>query len=580
MENKSQDKRTYKDLTEFLKKRQDLFQNMKGNLEILSYELLNFGRNLLPNYLVKKKNDKILESLKTLIEAQVKNIKVQFCPFFENDLLSFTNEINLYCILKYDDFVKDFDLNETNQECNRLITEKNVFTSAKNTKKTDKIIDNLKNSIFEDLNNNYYCTKNKSSEVSKQLLKSHKYLGNSRLTCNALKEEISDIQTTKNDIVKEKSVKTPFYNSLSTKTEVFNASNTKKNFTNNLKFESVNLNESNYPAQIKHLHAKKSVKTEDSNFRNNKLFRFAKIPSIENLSLTNSNQSKNKNDHMAKIASIAKITNENQNINVFSDVDNKDIGNKNDRFKNANINEEKQSTNTNIFNISKCMDFNQEEIEKYFDLLYEKLIEIISSNDIAIEGSIVYLKKLKTPMITFIEKSSNIKICIQVLDRSDLYILKYINDGVLIFRDVRIFFNIVFYMLYIRDMTGLMRGKMTPELLFHIIFHFFKLHPILQTKKIRIDKNLGILMLDFFQYFGNNFPLYFSQIDCVKISYTRKENVSANICVFNSVYSYVLGEQCRNMELICEFFQHAFNVMQTVINNSKKGEFVFLDLWI
>ncbi|EJW01424.1 hypothetical protein EDEG_03957 [Edhazardia aedis USNM 41457] len=136
------------------------------------------------------------------------------------------------------------------------------------------------------------------------------------------------------------------------------------------------------------------------------------------------------------------------------------------------------------------------------------------------------------------------------------------------------------YFLKTRNLHDSRYGGLCSYAQFLMILNFCMLHPILQCKRIDPLKNLGVIMLDMFQYYGLDYPYDGVTIDNNRIKYVKQQMGSAIISIQDPIdENHDVGDNCSTMYTIKEVFQHAYKIMLNTLRGEIDPNKSILSLW-
>ncbi|ORD97789.1 TRF5 [Hepatospora eriocheir] len=218
---------------------------------------------------------------------------------------------------------------------------------------------------------------------------------------------------------------------------------------------------------------------------------------------------------------------------------------------------------------------NKQEINE----LLKKITNIITKYDIAKNGHVIHAKNAKVPILRMVDKRFNIKIDICVGQEVGMKAGDFIkkkckeHDGldhmILIFK----------YFMKKRRLSDGMNGGLVGYAQFILLLDFFQTHPMIQTNRISVKENLGVLFMDFFQYYSR-FPFEGAIIDTNKRKYIY--NNTSKTCIRDPIYEDILTNtagSCQSIGLIKECFYFSYRIMCGAINEKSQSK-CLSDLWI
>ncbi|EPR77778.1 Topoisomerase 1 [Spraguea lophii 42_110] len=190
--------------------------------------------------------------------------------------------------------------------------------------------------------------------------------------------------------------------------------------------------------------------------------------------------------------------------------------------------------------------------------------------------NIIHLSKARIPILRCIESKFGFRIDISVnhngLKHSE-YILKAINK----YPIIKPFCMLLKNFLYIRGLTDSKRGGLCAYGQFLMILNFLELHPVIQSTEMDPFKNLGVLFMDFFQYYGFDF---FYDNSMITLNHYKKNKSKNMLSIEDPTSGKDVGTNCFNMFVIKEVFQHAYKVMNSILSSKIDKHLKILSCWM
>ncbi|TBU21026.1 putative poly(A) polymerase [Hamiltosporidium tvaerminnensis] len=266
-------------------------------------------------------------------------------------------------------------------------------------------------------------------------------------------------------------------------------------------------------------------------------------------------------------------------------------------------------------------DSNQKKEE---NILLKKICLILQNTEFIEPISIIHLNKARIPIIKCRDILYKIRFDISINNMSQS---RYVHTALQKKPYLHNFCLVLKYFLFKRDMSQTRRGGLCSYAQFLLLNHFFNLHPLIQLKTVNPLLNMGVLFMDFFQYFGIDFKYdrsvmishkgYYNRIEennteyrdegkgeyisdnkgynrsDNKGYYNRSDNNNTN---FNKFYdksfdaclniedpddpSYNVGHGCSTIQSVKEVFNHCYRIMSVILSGEVDSNKCVLSVWV
>ncbi|KAI5151353.1 non-canonical poly(A) RNA polymerase PAPD5/7 [Enteropsectra breve] len=275
----------------------------------------------------------------------------------------------------------------------------------------------------------------------------------------------------------------------------------------------------------------------------------------------------------------------NTNYGIDNNTNNIDINNSNDNTNNHIDNTNSNNNHMdNINNIDYNIDNKVGKREEYQDskgvanAYLSRIHDIIMEADIS-TGQILHIKKAKTPILKLKDKKHkiNIDISINKVDgiETAAYITKILKD-----RPYMEYFVIILkYFLKRRGLADTLSGGICSYGQFLLILSFVQLHPLIQNGNIDVAENLGVLLIDFFQYYGIDFPFERSAI-CVASKSFRSQKEAPLYIEDPIVPGNNVAAGCSSLNMLREVFVYSYRIVTAAIAQKVDINRSIADLWL
>lgn len=195
---------------------------------------------------------------------------------------------------------------------------------------------------------------------------------------------------------------------------------------------------------------------------------------------------------------------------------------------------------------------------------------------------IIHISKARVPILKCRDKCFGYEFDIIVNKVDALKQSKYIHEKIIQFPYLRPICIILKYFLKIRNLNDSSTGGLCSYAQFLLVLHFIQLHPLLQQKNL-IDpmKNIGALFMDFFQFYGFDYPYEGVTHGIKDFIYKRQSMSNAIISIEDPVnVNHDVGDNCSNMHAIKDVFVHAYRVMAVALGERVDYRSSLMCLWI
>lgn len=204
----------------------------------------------------------------------------------------------------------------------------------------------------------------------------------------------------------------------------------------------------------------------------------------------------------------------------------------------------------------------------------EKIIEAAGHA----RGRLIHIRKARTPILKLTDRRSGCRVDISINKLDGIQTAEYVAAQLEARPYLRYFVVILKYFLKRRNLSDTSTGGLCSYAQFLMILDFVQLHPLIQNGNIDVAGSIGVLFLDFFQYFGIDFPFERSTI-CVARGYAP--NRDGNVCIDDPV---VPGNNvacgCTSIRLIREVFHYSYKVMSAALSSKVDPRKGVVELWI
>lgn len=195
------------------------------------------------------------------------------------------------------------------------------------------------------------------------------------------------------------------------------------------------------------------------------------------------------------------------------------------------------------------------------------------------KGPIIHIKKARTPILKCMDRETGSKIDISVNKGDGIQAAEFILDQLALRPDMKYFLILLKHFLKRRRLSDTANGGLCAYAQFLMVLSFFQLHPLIQNENISIRKNLGVLFLDFFQFYGVDFPFEKTTISVKEQKYSPNKGSYINIEDPISADNNVAGG-CTSIGIIKDLFAYSYKIMSAAISQKIDPRKSVVSLWI
>ncbi|KAF9761482.1 Non-canonical poly(A) RNA polymerase PAPD5 [Nosema granulosis] len=214
--------------------------------------------------------------------------------------------------------------------------------------------------------------------------------------------------------------------------------------------------------------------------------------------------------------------------------------------------------------------FKNDNTEINTQVVLRNIKGILINQEIANRSSMMFIKGAKVPVLKFTDATFGYKFDISVNNTSGINAVGFIKEVVEEKPFVKVFFLVLKYFMVCRGLGDAASGGLNSYSQFLLMYNFLQLHPLMQCRAIDPIENIGVLFIEFFQYYGFDFQ-YHNVTVCVK-NVQYKRNWVGRCCIVDPTDSDTnTGSNCRNIRSITKVLQYAYRTMVYSIKNYKEG---------
>lgn len=200
------------------------------------------------------------------------------------------------------------------------------------------------------------------------------------------------------------------------------------------------------------------------------------------------------------------------------------------------------------------------------------------ANNKIINSNYLNITNTKIPIIRCFDCSLGLRIDISNGNNKGYKHLLYIREILNKHSYIKIYALILKKFIKQRNLHNVRKGGLCSYAQFLMLYHFLMMHPLIQTNKIDPVKNIGVIFMDFFQFYGKIFN-YRTSLDIANLCYVRNEQKESLSIIDPLDVNNDVGIKCTSYYIIKDVFYNAFNIMKNCLFYCK-GSYQLTDLWI
>lgn len=192
----------------------------------------------------------------------------------------------------------------------------------------------------------------------------------------------------------------------------------------------------------------------------------------------------------------------------------------------------------------------------------------IEEKEMAAGTSLVHASQARTPFVSYKEKRYGYTVNITVEAHKTVKLLSFMEDE--ISKRGEGVTKMALVVAYILRGRGLFKvhGGMDLHSLFLMVIFFFRTHPLLQCRSIDPVDNLGVLLMDFFQFFGRDFDQDRVALDVKSGKFVPKPQACrAALCVQGPAGRENVSEELHQYLTIKGLFYHLYRGMLILLRD-------------
>ncbi|KAI4292119.1 non-canonical poly(A) RNA polymerase PAPD5/7 [Pancytospora philotis] len=193
-------------------------------------------------------------------------------------------------------------------------------------------------------------------------------------------------------------------------------------------------------------------------------------------------------------------------------------------------------------------------------------------------NGVLHIRKARTPILKLVDKEFGLNVDISINKVDGIDTAEYIKKKLVERPSLRVFAVLLKYFLKSRGLSDAASGGLCSYAQFLMIMNFMGMHPLVQNGNIDVERNIAVLFMDFFLYFGVDFPYERSAIAVEGAPYRLNRDsgfyIDDPVSAGNNVAS-----GCLCLKSIRDIFQYSYKVMAAALSSCQDAKKGFVHLW-
>lgn len=208
--------------------------------------------------------------------------------------------------------------------------------------------------------------------------------------------------------------------------------------------------------------------------------------------------------------------------------------------------------------------------------IFSEIKKVLHSLDLVDSDSIIFAERYDNPYIKCRDEINVIGFQFFIDDIERINRDDFISTQIEKVPNTKHIFVLLKYLLKIRRLDSPYNG-LKPYYLYLMILHFSLLHPL--SKSIRVEENLGPIMMDFLQYYGIVYPFDRAAFKFNQVSFVQNVRDRIGLSFVDPITNKKGGEDCRIMHLVRDAFSHCYKIMNLLLSQKLRDSKTISVLW-
>lgn len=197
----------------------------------------------------------------------------------------------------------------------------------------------------------------------------------------------------------------------------------------------------------------------------------------------------------------------------------------------------------------------------------------------AARGGVMHIRKARTPILKLTDRLLGLRVDISANKTDGIEAAEFVKQRIAECPSLAVLAVLIKYFLKRRGLSDAANGGLCSYAQFLLVLNFAAMHPLIQNGNIAIEQNLGALLMDFFLYFGVDFPYERSAIHAGGCVY--RLNRSGGLCIDDPIHpGNNVASGCSCIRAIRDVFQHSYKIMAAALASKAAASKGFVHLWL
>lgn len=204
-----------------------------------------------------------------------------------------------------------------------------------------------------------------------------------------------------------------------------------------------------------------------------------------------------------------------------------------------------------------------------------KLARLLIHGGICHYSTVKVISRARIPIVKIVDKTTNYKVDLSFNTASGIETIEVIKSMLIRQPAMKPLLLVMKQFLFSRALNEVVSGGLGSYSLLLMVYAFLELHPFIQAKWICPLDNLGVLLLDFLEFYGrlfyyNKAKITFSldsngMLECA-LDERLSTNDNAYFCIEDPLNSEnIVSKGTFSMATVKSSFEHAFNLLSSLV---------------
>lgn len=210
-----------------------------------------------------------------------------------------------------------------------------------------------------------------------------------------------------------------------------------------------------------------------------------------------------------------------------------------------------------------------------------RIVTILEQAKVCV-GPVLHIRNARIPIIKCTERLFNSKVDIVIDQYDSIKGANFVIDQLDQRPYLKYMIILVKYFFKRRQLSEVVRGGLCSYGQFLMILNFVQLHPLIQSEEfneINFTDNIGTVLMDFFQFYGTEFPFEKATISVLETRYKPNRQTQINIeDPINLGHNVASG--CTSLHTIRELFTYSYKLMAAAFCDRVDTKRAIGELWL